>query len=187
MDAVMRAAIGGQFGAAINTLREAIEHCPDSLWDDRTEGAPFWQLAYHTLFCLDMYSTASLKALRPARFHVEDAQFLAGDYPWLEPPRTIRARVRVQQGQRLELSARVSRALQCDVGRDDVRPRGGAMRISMVRHERRRAAALESPPRHASHWPTHAAAASPRGNWCGLDRFCRASGQPERQPALDHV
>ena len=25
----------------------------------------------------------------PARFHVEDAQFLAGHYPWLDPPRTI--------------------------------------------------------------------------------------------------
>ena len=89
MDSVMRAAISGQFGAAINTLREAVEQCPDTLWDDRSEGAPYWQIAYHTLFCLDMYSSPSLNALRPARFHVEDAQFLAGDYPWLDPPRTI--------------------------------------------------------------------------------------------------
>jgi hypothetical protein len=57
MDSVMRAAIGGQCGAAINTLREAVEHCPDTLWDDRSEGAPFWQIVYHTLFCLDMYSS----------------------------------------------------------------------------------------------------------------------------------
>jgi len=89
MDSVMRAAIGGQFGAAINTLREAVENCPETLWNDRSEGAPFWQIAYHTLFCLHMYSCPSLKALTPAKFHVEDAQFLAGDYPWLDPPRTI--------------------------------------------------------------------------------------------------
>jgi hypothetical protein len=36
-----------------------------------------------------MYSSPSLKAMTPARFHVEDAQFLAGDCPWLDPPRTI--------------------------------------------------------------------------------------------------
>src|SRR4029453_6863497 len=89
MDSVMRAAIGGQFGAAINTLREAVENCPETLWNERSEGAPFWQIAYHTLFCLHLYSCPSLKALTPARFHVEDAQFLAGDYPWLDPPRTI--------------------------------------------------------------------------------------------------
>src|SRR5918996_6625500 len=89
MDSVMRAAIGGQLGAAINTLREAIEQCPDTLWDDRSDGAPFWQIAYHTLFCLDMYSSPSLKAFTPTTFHVKDAQFLAGDYPWLDPPRTI--------------------------------------------------------------------------------------------------
>ena len=89
MDSVMRSAIGGQFGAAINTLREAVEHCPDTLWDDRSEGAPFWQIVYHTLFCLDMYSSPSLKALRLARFHVEDAQFLAGEFQrrsiWMRP------------------------------------------------------------------------------------------------------
>jgi hypothetical protein len=28
MDSVMRAGIDGQFGAAINTLRQAVEHCP---------------------------------------------------------------------------------------------------------------------------------------------------------------
>jgi hypothetical protein len=89
MDSLMRAAIGGQLGAAINTLREAIEQCPDTLWDDRSEGAPFWQIAYHTLVCLDMYSSPSLKAFTPTTFHVKDAQFLAGDYPWLDPPRTI--------------------------------------------------------------------------------------------------
>ena len=53
MDSVMRAALAGQFGAAIGTLREAIQHCPDTLWDDRSDGAPFWQIAYHTLYWLD--------------------------------------------------------------------------------------------------------------------------------------
>jgi DinB superfamily len=89
MDSMVRAAIAGQFGAAVDMLRAAIEQCPDTLWNDRSEGPPFWQIAYHTLFCLDMYSSPSLKAFTPPSFHVKDANFLAGDYPWLEPPRTI--------------------------------------------------------------------------------------------------
>ena len=183
MDPVMRAAIGGQFGAAINTLREAIENCPETLWNDRSEGAPFWQIAYHTLFCLHMYSCPSLKALTPARFHVEDAQFLAGDYPWLDPPRTIDVPAFVfSKADVLSYLQECRESLHCDVGRDDVRARGRAVRISMVRHERRRAAALESAPRNASHRPTHAGAASSRGSWRRLGRLSRASG-PLRAPA----
>jgi DinB superfamily len=89
MDSMVRAAIAGQFGAAVDMLRAAIEQCPDTLWNDRSEGPPFWQIAYHTLFCLDMYSSPSLKAFKPVAFHVKDANFLAGEYPWLDPPRTI--------------------------------------------------------------------------------------------------
>ena len=59
------------------------------LWDDRSDGAPFWQIAYRTLYWLDMYSSASLTSFTPPAFHVRDAEFLAGNYPWLTPPRTI--------------------------------------------------------------------------------------------------
>ena len=41
--------IGRQYAAAIQMLRLAIESCPERLWDDRSEGSPFWHLAYHAL------------------------------------------------------------------------------------------------------------------------------------------
>ena len=67
MDTVMRAALAGQFGAAMDTLREAIRDCPDTFWDDRSEGAPFWQIAYHTLYRPRHVFVRSLKSFTPAR------------------------------------------------------------------------------------------------------------------------
>ena len=72
--------IGRQFAAAIQTLRLAIEACPEDLWDDRAEGSPFWHLAYHALFYADLYLSKDEKAFQPMAFHEDKAQFLPGDY-----------------------------------------------------------------------------------------------------------
>ncbi len=55
-----------QFGAAIDSLANAIEACPDSLWSESLWKYPpdvdwpagladFWYLAYHTMFWIDLY------------------------------------------------------------------------------------------------------------------------------------
>ena len=72
--------IGRQFAAAIQMLRAAIEACPDSLWDDRTEGTPFWHLAYHALFYTDLYLSESVDSFQAREFHQDKANFLPGDY-----------------------------------------------------------------------------------------------------------
>jgi len=72
--------IGRQFAAALQMLRGAIEACPDELWDRRTEGTPFWHLAYHALFFTDLYLSDDEKAFRARDFHEDKAHFLPGDY-----------------------------------------------------------------------------------------------------------
>jgi hypothetical protein len=72
--------IGRQLAAAIQMIRLAIEACPDELWDDRAEGSPFWHLAYHTLFYVDLYLSDDEKAFQPIDFHEDKTQFLPGDY-----------------------------------------------------------------------------------------------------------
>jgi hypothetical protein len=47
-----------QFGAAIDTLKNAINACPDKLWGDQSRFHQFWYMVYHTLFFLDYYLTA---------------------------------------------------------------------------------------------------------------------------------
>jgi hypothetical protein len=65
VDATWREAVWGQFGAAIDMLENAMVACPDSLWSDRSRQPEFWQLAYHTLFWLDLYLSDSLEGFAP--------------------------------------------------------------------------------------------------------------------------
>jgi len=75
-----QAMICRQFAAAIQMVRLAVEACPDELWEDRTDGTPFWHLAYHALFYADFYFSDDEKSFRPIDFHQEKAQYLPGDY-----------------------------------------------------------------------------------------------------------
>jgi hypothetical protein len=70
-----------QFGAAIETLQNALEACPDELWQRRLwrepEGQPefaeFWYLAYHTIFWLDYYCSESAEGFKvPPPFTVSE-------------------------------------------------------------------------------------------------------------------
>lgn len=65
MDSIWKEAVWGQFGAAIDMLENAIVACPESLWNDRSRQPEFWQLAYHTLFWLDLYLTDGLEGFAP--------------------------------------------------------------------------------------------------------------------------
>ena len=76
MTSAWQAALTRQFGAAIDTLAAAIEACPDRLWDDRSMPPPFWHIAYHTLFYLDLYLSESEERFTPAACHRPHANFL---------------------------------------------------------------------------------------------------------------
>lgn len=72
MDTTLKTSIWQQFGAAIDTLDDALRLCPDQLWsgvlwhdsDDPRYGH-FWFIAYHTLFWLDLYLTGSSEGFAP--------------------------------------------------------------------------------------------------------------------------
>ncbi len=51
----LKTVVWQQFGAAIDMLENAMQACPNELWNDRTRQPEFWQLAYHTLYWLDFY------------------------------------------------------------------------------------------------------------------------------------
>jgi hypothetical protein len=53
MDETFRTILWQKFGAAIQMLENAIDHCPDEVWGDQIDFFEFWYIAYHTLFFLD--------------------------------------------------------------------------------------------------------------------------------------
>jgi hypothetical protein len=72
MDASLKTSLWQQFGAAVDTLNDAINLCPDhlwsaALWDDSDDAryGQFWYLAYHTLSWLDLFLTGSSEGFAP--------------------------------------------------------------------------------------------------------------------------
>ena len=65
MNNFWRETLWSQFGAAIDTLENAIRACPDELWADRTRRAEFWYVVHHTLFWLDYYLSDSTEGFKP--------------------------------------------------------------------------------------------------------------------------
>jgi len=51
-----------QFGASMDMLENAINLCPENLWDNERE---FWYMSYHCLFWLDYYLTIDPSTFEP--------------------------------------------------------------------------------------------------------------------------
>lgn len=77
----IRPALKRQYHASLAMLRQAIEDCPDPLWDDdETHDVPFWRVAYHTLYFTHLYLHPTLEAFQPWALHRDEYH----DLPW--PP-----------------------------------------------------------------------------------------------------
>lgn len=63
----LKPALKGQYHAALDMLKGAIEECPDSIWVSGIPPRSFWRLAYHTLFFTHLY------------LQVHDSDFVAWD------------------------------------------------------------------------------------------------------------
>jgi hypothetical protein len=91
MDERLKTALWQQYGAAIDTLADMIDLCPEPLWtafvykDEEDERfGQFWFVAYHAVFWLDMFVTGSDNAsfLPPAPFvrgRLPDAPYAKAD------------------------------------------------------------------------------------------------------------
>jgi hypothetical protein len=61
-----------QFGASIDMLENAIDACPDDVWDDGST-PQFWYMVYHTLFFLDLcLSGVEAGFTPPAPFNLDE-------------------------------------------------------------------------------------------------------------------
>ena len=62
----VQSALKHQYHAALKALRLAIEQCPDTLWNSPESWcAPFWRVAYHTLFFTHFYLQQDRKNFKP--------------------------------------------------------------------------------------------------------------------------
>ena len=73
-DEALRTMLKSQYHAGLAMLREAIERCPDDVWESDNHKNAFWQVAYHTLFFTHLYLHPHAGAFRPWDHHQADVQ-----------------------------------------------------------------------------------------------------------------
>lgn len=70
----LRPALKGQYHAALDMLKGAIEGCPDALWESGTPPRNFWRIVYHTLFYTHLYLQVRYEAFVPWEKHREEVE-----------------------------------------------------------------------------------------------------------------
>ncbi len=75
--------VTSQFHAALSMMQQTVQTCPDEMWDEPVVGNPFWRVAYHGLFFVNLYLQPSEEDMELWEGCREGYQFL-GPTPW--PP-----------------------------------------------------------------------------------------------------
>ncbi len=72
----------GQFEASLAMLEECIRNCPPKKWEGIIGKYPFWQVAYHALYCTDLYTARNEGSWRlHDTFHPGGMADVEGEYP----------------------------------------------------------------------------------------------------------
>ena len=69
MSAYLKAILTSQIEAALCMLTECIQKCPVEHWEGKIGNDTFRQVAYHTLFWLDLYLSANADAFKLRELH----------------------------------------------------------------------------------------------------------------------
>ena len=75
--------VASQFNAALSMMEQTVSSCPEELWNVPGQANPFWRLAYHALFYVDLYMQPSEDEMKLWEYARDGYQFL-GPTPW--PP-----------------------------------------------------------------------------------------------------
>lgn len=73
--------IHSQYLATLAMLQQAIEKCPDALWDQAADKVKFWHIAYHALFYTHLYLNPTAADFTPWVNHRVDYQVM-GPIHW---------------------------------------------------------------------------------------------------------
>jgi hypothetical protein len=73
----LKATIIAQYLAALEMLKQAIEQCPDGLWNVDDSKNKFWHTAYHVLFYTHLYLQPAESDFTPWYKHRPEARSLA--------------------------------------------------------------------------------------------------------------
>jgi len=67
----MKKELIAQYRASLRMLINAIQQCPEELWDHAKADIPYWQLVYHSLHFTNLYISADEASFIPWQNHLE--------------------------------------------------------------------------------------------------------------------
>jgi len=65
----LKTVLTGQFEASLCMLGGCVRKCPAEHWEGKVGNGTFRQVAYHTLYFVDLYLSPGPRALEPREFH----------------------------------------------------------------------------------------------------------------------
>ena len=77
----INAVVCSQYFATLAMFKQAVELCPEPLWDSVEDESKFWRLAYHALFYTHMYLQKSFDDFHPWEKHWQNAEELGKEAP----------------------------------------------------------------------------------------------------------
>ncbi len=159
------ALVTSQFDAAFTMLEECIRKCPVKSWNGKIAKYPFWLVAYHTLYCTDLYSAKSeaLWKTHP-KFHPKGKSEVENEYPSRSfSKRELLAYLRYTQERVHEsLAAETTRSLALPAGFSWLKITRAELPIYSLRHVQHHTGQLSAHVRRAKatvHWAKDGAAA----------------------------
>lgn len=75
--------VASQYQAALSMFEQTVRTCPEEMWDDPGQGNPFWRIAYHALFFVNLYLQPS-EGDEELWENVRQEYHVLGPTPW--PP-----------------------------------------------------------------------------------------------------
>lgn len=81
-DDLFKSLVLSQFEASLDMMAHAVQRCPAKHWEGIIGKYPFWQVAYHALCFVDLYTAPSNEAWRPhPELHPKGLAELQKEYP----------------------------------------------------------------------------------------------------------
>jgi DinB superfamily len=131
-------------------LNAGIDRCPEAAWDAPVGNLTFGQVAFHTLFFIDLYLGPDVESLRQQPFHRDNRRFFR-DYEELEPrrrqhrygrPAIKRYLDHVRQKATAVIPAETEESLQGPSGFDWKKYNRAELHVTNIRHIQHHAAQL---------------------------------------------
>jgi len=80
--ATYKSLVTSQFDAAFDMLEECMRVCPEAKWKGKVGKYAFWHVAYHALYCTDLYTARSAEKWKThPKFHPGGRKDVEGEYP----------------------------------------------------------------------------------------------------------